>query len=111
MTLDEVFNLLKSTNLPVTYFKWGKKVPALPYLVYYYPSNDDEFADGTNWIDVKQLNVELYTDNKNFELEKKIERIFKDNDLSFMKSESYISDENMYEVLYEMEVIIDGEES
>lgn len=107
MTLEEVTEKLKSTGLPVTYYMWGDKVPRLPYLVYYYPSNNDEYADGTNWIDVKQLNIELYTDNKEFELEKKIEQVLKENDLSYLKSESYINDENMYEVLYETEVIID----
>lgn len=107
MKLEEVTSILKETGLSVTYYMWGNKVPALPYLVYYYPTNNDEYADGSNWVDVKQLNIELYTANKDFELEKKVEQVLKENDLSFLKSESYLNDENMYEVLYESEVIID----
>lgn len=108
MTLEEVVKILKSSDLPVTYYMWGKNAPSLPYLVYYYPNSNDEFADDENWTNIKQLNVELYTANKDFGLEGKIESIFKENDLCFIKSESYLNDENMYEVLYEMEVIVDG---
>lgn len=108
MTLKEVAEMLKSTGLPFTYYLWGKDVPLLPYIVYYYPSNNDEFADGENWANVRALNVELYTSNKDFNIEEYLESVFQEHGLCFMKSESYLDDENMYEVLYELEVIIDG---
>lgn len=109
MKLTEVVEMLNGMDIPVAYYQWKENsAPSLPYILYYYPSNNDESADGINWATINQLNIELYTSNKNFKLEQQLEDILKQNEFYFMKSEQYIDDEKMYEVLYEMEVVIDG---
>ena len=52
----------------------------------------------------KQLDIELYTDIKNPELEENIERVLKRHKIYYTKSEIWIESEKLYEVLYEMEI-------
>jgi hypothetical protein len=54
------------------------------------------------------LNIELYTREKDFENEATIEGVLADNDLTYYKEENYIDSEKMYQIAYEMEVIIHG---
>ena len=50
-----------------------------------------------------KVDIELYTDEKDFELEERVEAALDAADLFWQKSEQYIKSENMYEVLYEVE--------
>ena len=52
----------------------------------------------------KMLDIELYTDVKNLELEKQIEEVLKRHEIYYTKSEVWIESERLYEVLYETEV-------
>lgn len=109
MTYKEVTDLLIATGLPVTYLMWPEKeAPDLPYICYYYPSSNDESADNINWAHITALNVELYTRNKDFSIESQVESVLTASGFFFAKSESYLDNEHMYEVLYEMEVCING---
>lgn len=109
MKRAEIAEMLKNTGLPVTYYEWQQgHVPPLPYICYYYPSMEPEAADNSNHAAVYQLNVELYTKNKDFETEALVETALSDPGMVFSKDESYINDERMYETLYIMEVLIDG---
>lgn len=109
MTHKEIFEMLKSSGLPVVYYSWPEEeAPQLPYLVFYYPSNADEFADNRNFQRNNNLNVELYTEDKEFELEEQIGELLNDYGLTYSKSQTYLDTEEMYEILYESEVIING---
>ena len=109
MTFEEIAEMLDSTGYPVTYLAWPeKKVPRLPYICYYYPSMNPETADNTHYAQIYTLNVELYTINKNFSVESTVESVLLDAGMVFTKEETFLSDENMYEVLYMMEVVING---
>ena len=46
---------------------------------------------------------------KDFEKEAALEAVLKNNGLTYYKEENYISSENMWQIAYEMEVIINGE--
>lgn len=109
MTLDELYEMLESSGLPVAYYQWQVgNVPPLPYLVYYFPNSSDEYADNVNYQQNNSLNIELYTKNKDFETENAIRQLLNDNGLTFTTSESYLNSEEMYEVLFETEVVING---
>ena len=111
MTYQELFQILQSTELPVTYYEWKEEdyIPPLPYLVFYFPSSDNFGADNIVYKNIEQLNVELYSKNKDFALEKRVEKVLNDNRLFWQKQESFIEDENMYEVLYISEIVINDE--
>lgn len=113
MTQKEIFKILKSIGLPITYYQWqegdaNNPIPSLPYLVYYYPSSEAESADNKGFTKIDRLNLELYTKTKDFKVEEKVEKVLNDNDLYFTRQETYLNDEHMFEVLYEMEIVING---
>ena len=106
MTLQEITMMVESMGLPCAYrFFPEKKVPPLPFIVFYYPNNDDFSADNINYVPILNLNVELYTKSKDIELEDSVEAVLTENDFYFEKTESYLPTEHMYEVLYEMQFI------
>lgn len=110
MTFMEINQMVESIGLPSSYYQWQieAEVPDLPYILFYYPERVDFFADGKNYQKITKLNIELYSDNKDFVNEAKVEEILEQNGITYQKEEQYISDERMYEVLYTMEVLING---
>ena len=61
-------------------------------------------ADNSMYFSFKMLDIELYTDVKNPELEKQVESVLKKRKIYYTKSEVWIESEKLYEVLYETEV-------
>ena len=53
---------------------------------------------------VDQLDIELYTDKKQPEQEAKLEAVLDEAGMFYNKTERFIQSEQLYEVLYEMEV-------
>ena len=51
-----------------------------------------------------QLNIELYTDAKDFSLEERIKMALEKHGLAWQKEEEYIESEKMYEAIFEVEV-------
>lgn len=107
MTEKEVFQMVKSVGLPAAYhhFEEGQS-PAPPFVVYLYPGTNNFSADGTVYQGINQLDIELYTDIKDLAVEKIVEAVLKEHGLFYEKTETYLETERMFEVLYEMEVLI-----
>lgn len=110
MTYQEVANMIEDFGIPFAYFSYpNDQAPPLPYCVYYYPDRDDMIADNENYVKIEALNIEIYTEVKDLTLEERIEAILKANKIVFDRTESFINSENMYQILYESEVLINGE--
>lgn len=109
MTEREVFQMIESIGFPTAYhhFEEGQE-PEKPYLVYLYPGTNNFAADGTVYQGINRLDIELYTERKELESEKRVEAVLKEHGFFYEKTETYLESEKMYEVLYEMEVLIDG---
>ena len=107
MTREEVDTLVAGIGLPYAYyqFKEGTK-RAAPYIIFFYSLNRDIYADNSNFVDREQLNIELYTKTRDFDLEKTVEDVLKLNGFSYYKEYSYIDSEHIWQIAYEMEVII-----
>ncbi len=105
MTHQEVMAMLAEMNLPYAYdhFVEGES-PAPPFLVFLYPGSNHFAADGKVYFKVNRLNIELYTDKKDVELEKTVEAVLDKHGIFYEKSEIWIESENLYEGLYQMEV-------
>ena len=52
---------------------------------------------------VNEVNIELYTDKKDQETEKKLECLLNEAGIFYEKSEVWIASEHLYEVLYRFE--------
>ena len=106
MTYKAIKQLIQGFGLPYTYNSFPNNIaPTPPYIVFNYPNNDDFGADNENYVSIDVLNIELYTQNKDFELEEAIEAALKENGFYYEKSEAYIRSENLYQISYVSEVI------
>lgn len=111
MKLTEIKTMLGQTGLKNTYYSYPiGDVPALPYLVWYLPSSENVAADDKVYKRVETLNIELYTKTKDFTTEAAVEAVLEAWNMVWDKTESYLEDEKMYEVLYEMQIFVDDEE-
>ena len=101
--MDEVtlFNLLKSTGLPVAYHHFVSP-PAPPYIVYLFAYNTNFGADNRVYSKQSNYQVELYTTKKDPVSEKLIEDLFDEHDIYWEKTETYIEGEGLFQVLYEI---------
>ena len=112
MTFQEVKNMVESIGLPYAYFQFSEKTgQAPPFICFFYTNSDDLFADDSNYQDIRRLNIELYTSTKDFALEKTIEDTLKLNGFSYYREENFIETEKIWQIAYEMEVMINGEQS
>lgn len=101
--MDEVtlFNLLKSTGLPVAYHHFVSP-PAPPYIVYLFSYSSNFGADNKVHSQADNYQVELYTKAKDPTLEALIEGLFDANDIYWEKTETYIEGEGLFQVFYEI---------
>ena len=106
MTHQEVLKMMDEMKLPYAYHHFVEgESPDPPFLVFLYPNSDNFAADGMVYFKVNRLNIELYTDLKDVELEETVEAVLdKHGGIFYEKSEVWIESENLYEVLYQMEV-------
>ena len=110
MTHTQIATMINSIGLPFAYYSFPEdEAPDLPYVVYYYPSSNDFAADNSNYVDVSNLNIELYTENKDFTAESLVESVLKQNYLFYDKYERYVESERMYQIVYQIQLIIKGE--
>ena len=52
------------------------------------------------------MTIELYTDNKSFDLEERVEDALAGAGLTYARSETYIDTEKLYMVVYSTEIIV-----
>ena len=111
MTYKEVADMIHGVGIPCAYrsFPEGNS-PNPPFICFYYDGADDLKADNTNYVKIRPLTIELYTDNKDFDLEDVVEAALNSSGLVYSKDdETYIESERMYMVVYETEIIITEE--
>lgn len=109
MTSKDAYQMTRSMGMPTAYhhFEEGQS-PDPPFVVYSFPGTDNFSADGIVYQAVNRLDVELYTDKKDLKAEQRVEAVLRERGFFYGKTETYLASEKMYEVLYEMEVLING---
>lgn len=112
MTFQDISTMVNSMGFPYNYLQFKENsAPALPYVLFYYPQRDDVIADNKNYALKTALNVELCTEEKDFEAETDVEAVLISHEIPFTKTETYIDSEKMYLILYEMEVFLSVDDS
>jgi hypothetical protein len=105
MSYENITSMLEEIGFPFAYHHFAEgESPDPPFLVYLIPGSNNFSADGQVWLKVKQLDIELYTDKKIPALEEQLESVLDAHELFYNKTETWISSEKLYEVLYELEV-------
>ncbi len=105
MTHEELMAVLAEAGLPIAYDHFAEgESPDPPFICFLYPGSDNFAADGKVWYKIRQVNVELYTDLKDPELENRVEAVLDEHGIFYEKSEVWIESERLYEVLYTFEI-------
>ena len=110
MTHAEIQTMLESVGIPTAYYQFLDNTGQQPpFICFFYSNNNDFLADDQNYQKIEHLIVELYTDNKDFELEAAVEAALTSGGFVYTRSEEYLDSEQMQMVVYETDVIITEE--
>lgn len=109
MSTEDVITMIGQMQLPYAYHHFAEgEAPVLPYLIYTYPESIPYAADDGVYEQGSSLQLELYSETRDLPIERRIEHMLDVNDLVYRKSEVYIESEQLYEIIYEMEVVAMG---
>ena len=103
MTLFDLKEILEQTNLPVAYHHY-EDAPVLPYIVYLFDNSDNFCADDIVYEKINNYRVELYSNKKDIEAESMLETVLDDAFLYYDKYEEFIKEEDLYMVVYELQM-------
>lgn len=101
MYLDDFMKKLNTVGVPVAYRQF-KKEEKIPYIIAYSTGERPFPADGEVYYRIPGMIVELYTKDKDVELEDEVEKAL--SSFVFSKTETYLKDEKCNMIIYEMEV-------
>ena len=81
VTIKDIPKLLETTGLPVAYHSFMEdEDPQLPFICYLFPGTNNFAADGQVYATINRVQIELYTQHKDIEVES-IEEVLKDASL------------------------------
>ena len=110
MTYQQVAAMVRSIGVPYAYYQFPDDTgQACPFICFFFSDSNDLAADDTNYQKIRTLNIELYTDNKDFALEETVETVLNSNGLVYDRSESYLDSERMFMVVYTTDILITEE--
>lgn len=110
MTYKEVNTVIASIGIDYAYDHFTDDTGhELPFICFMYSNSSDLEADNINYQKIRALDIELYTENKDFELEETVESVLNANGFVYTKEETYIESERMYEVIFHTSVAISDE--
>ena len=105
MTLEDFVGILEQSGIPFAYDHFAEREsPEPPFICYLLPGSDNFAADGQVYFRISEVRVELYTDQKDPDVEAKVEAVLDAAGIFYNKSEVWIQSEKLYEVLYSMEI-------
>ena len=108
MTPQEVNSMVESVGIPSAYYQFADDTGQQPpFICFFYGNSNDVTADNINYVRVERLYIELYTDQKDFALEAKVEKALNDNGIVFAKSQDYIDTERMHVTVYESDITLE----
>lgn len=110
MTFKEVATLAASVGIPSAYYQFPNNTGmAPPFLCFIFTGSNDMLADDKNYQRIETCQFELYTDVKDFALEKSVESALTGAGLVWARNEGYIDTEKMHMTTYTFDVVITEE--
>ena len=99
--MDKLLELMAEINIPSAYDHFAEgESPDPPFITYLLPGSDNFAADGKVYFRITEVHIELYTDEKNPEVEALVETALDAHGIFYDKTEVWIDSEKLYEVLY-----------
>ena len=103
--MDKLLELMAKIPMPSAYDHFAEgESPEPPFITYLLPGSDNFAADGKVYFRITEVHIELYTDEKNPEVEQQIEAVLDEHSIFYDKTEVWIESEKLYEVLYSFEM-------
>lgn len=103
--MDKLLELMADIPIPSAYDHFAEgESPEPPFITYLLPGSDNFAADGKVYFRVTEVHIELYTDEKNPEVERQVEAVLDEHGIFYDKTEVWIESEKLYEVLYSFEM-------
>lgn len=110
MTFKQIATMIRSIGFPFAYYQFQEgTAQAPPFICYFFDGDNDLKADNSNYQKIEHLNIELYTNEKDFEAEAQIETVLKNAGLVWSRGEEYIDSERLYLVVYDLDIMITQE--
>lgn len=104
MTQAELYQALKSIGFPVAYGSFSSSITP-PFITYQYAYSSDMMADNQNYAEISNFQIELYTAKKDIQAEKKVQDKLKELGLPYSKIETYIDTEQLFQIIYKIQLI------
>lgn len=103
-TLSELYDVLKSTNLPVAYgfFPEEEKVP-LPCITYQVAYSGNFAAENRVYEKIENVDIFLFTKTKDPSIEATLESALVGADIFWDVTETYLSDQKAIQRIYEVQ--------
>ncbi len=102
MEIKELKAFLEQLGLPVAITSFFDEMP-LPAIVLLPDGIESSGSDFAAELRRAKYQVELYTNEKDFDLEERLEALFDERGIHFEKYEAYIDEEAMYQCAYQIE--------
>lgn len=103
MRLEDLAESLEKLGFSVAYSHFAEgHVPKAPYIVVQGMGSDNFSADGIVYHKIEDIDIELYCNKKEPEIEKKIADFLTANKIYYEKQETYIDSEKMIQVIFEI---------
>ena len=104
MTLENIYTILTGTGFPIAYSHFTK-TPTIPFITYLTAYSSNFNADNKVYSKIDNLQIELYTIKKDTAVEKVLEDILDNNDITYDTTETFINEENLFQRIYEVRLI------
>lgn len=109
MTLTELKSILDATGYPVAYSHFistdNNPVPNPPFITYLVINSSNMFADNKVYKKIGNIQIELYTNKKDLQAEKKLEDLLDLNEIPYETEETWIDTEKLFQKIYKIGVI------
>lgn len=103
MELSEIYEKLCTLGIPVAYLQFSKP-QKLPFIAYLEAGTEIQGADNYNLYRRTKIRIELYSEKKNPDLERKIENLFRSVEIE-KDGDTYLQTENMFMTVFSFETI------
>lgn len=110
--MNKLIEILKQTGIPFAY-SYFEETQDIPFIVYSFTQSSNTNADNVVYANTNTYTIELYTNKKDDndktkiidEDEKKLEQILNDNEICWNKVETFIDDENIFQITYYVDIL------
>lgn len=95
--MERLVAIMEEIGLPFAYHHFAEgESPDPPFICFLTSGSDNFAADGRDYFKIDQINIELYTDRKDPDLESSVETVLDGHGVFYQKSEVWIESERLY---------------